>query len=44
MSVCDKKPTTFSATGNREQRIGKSFKSFIDFWICRNLFFSIGIC
>ena len=37
MSVRDKNPTDFYGTGNREKRIGKSFKSFIYFFICRNL-------
>ena len=38
MSVCDKNPTAFQGTRKREQRIGKSFKSFIYFLIGRNRF------
>ncbi|MDE5109268.1 MAG: hypothetical protein O4808_20140 [Trichodesmium sp. St17_bin3_1_1] len=37
MSIRGKNPTAFYGTGNREKRIGKSFKSFIYFLICRNL-------
>ena len=37
MSVRGKNPTVFYGTLNREKRIGKSFKSFIYFLICRNL-------
>ena len=37
MSVFGKNPTAFWGTRKREQRIGKSFKSFIYFLICRNL-------
>ena len=35
--VRGKNPTAFYEKGNREKRIGKSFKSFIYFLICRNL-------
>ena len=38
MSVRGKNPTAFYEIGNTEKRIGKSFKSFIYFLICRNLF------
>ena len=37
MSVRGKNSTAFYRIGNREKRIGKSFKSFIYFLICRNL-------
>ena len=37
MSDFGKNPTAFWGTRKREQRIGKSFKSFIYFLICRNL-------
>ena len=38
MNVRGKNPTGFQGTGNREQRIGKSFKSFIYLLKCRNRF------
>ena len=38
MSVCGKNPTAFPGTRKRQQRTGKSFKSFIYFLICRKLF------
>ena len=37
MSVCGKNPTAFQGTRKREQRIAKSFKSFIYLLKCRNL-------
>jgi hypothetical protein len=37
MSVRDKNPTAFYGKLKREQRIVKTFKSFIYFLICRNL-------
>ena len=37
MSVRGKNPTVFYGTLNREKRIGNSFKSFIYFFIFRNL-------
>jgi len=37
MSICGKNITAFYGTGKMEQRIAKSFKSFIYFLICRNL-------
>ena len=37
MSVRGKNTTAFWGIGKREQKIGKSFKSFIYFLICRNL-------
>ena len=38
MNVCGKNPTAFQGARKREQRIGKSFKSFIYFLIGRNRF------
>ena len=36
--MSDRAQKYYCFLGNREQRIGKSFKSFICFLICRNLY------